>query len=448
MDELLALSAARAIAYLRGSDSEPVFPPKEAIGALNGFVEALPQEPTEPDEVLHQLDVLGSVGTVRSTGGRYFGYVTGGALPVAVGASWLSAAWDQNAAVGDMSPVAAVLDTVVGRWLVELFGLPEGAQHQFVAGTSAANVSCLAVARDALLADQGWDSVSQGLFGAPDIRVVVSGAAHSSVTKALGVVGLGRDRVVLVPADAQGRLDASALPEPGPATLVITQAGNVNTGAMDPFDAIADHFDGTPHWIHVDGAFGLWATTSATTRPIVAGVERAHSWATDMHKWLNTTYDSAVAIVRDPADMVRTFHVGAPYIAETARIEPLSRGVEMSQRARSIETWAVLKSLGVAGVAGQTERFCRLASRLADALRSSDVEVLNDVVLNQVLVRLADDEQTGSLLQQIQASGTMWAGGSTWDGRPVIRLSVCSWATTEADIDSVAAKIIEISTFL
>ena len=446
MDELLALAAARAITYLRGNESAPVFPSPEAIEALSGFVEALPTHKTSPADLLDQLDRLGSPATVRSSGGRYLGYVTGGAYPVAVGASWLSAAWDQNAAVGNMSPVAGVLDTVVGRWLIELLGLGAGAQHQFVAGTSAANVACLAMGRDALLAERGWDCAANGLFGAPEIRVVVSEGAHSSIEKALGVVGLGRSRIVSVPADDQGRLVASKLPEPGPATLVIAQAGNVNTGAMDPFDEIADHFAGSMHWLHVDGAFGLWAATSPATRDLVAGVERAHSWATDMHKWLNTTYDAAVAIVHDPEAMLRTFHVGAPYIADTARIEPLSRGIEMSQRARAIEVWAVLKSLGTSGVAEHTERLCGHAKRLAAALRDGGIEVVNDVELNQVLIRLGDDTQTSVLLERIQRSETLWAGPTQWDDRPAIRLSVCSWATTDSDIDRIAAEITGLST--
>ncbi len=445
MDELLALSAARAIAYLRERDQRDVFPGADAVSGLDLFIEALPEGPTSADGVIGLLDQVGGPGTVASSGGRYFGFVTGAAYPVAVGASWLASAWDQNAALGAMSPVAGVLDTVVGAWLLQLLGLPAEAQHQFVSGTSAANAACLAVGRDALLAEQGWDSVERGLFGAPELRVVVSNAAHSSVTKALGYVGLGRERVVTVPSDAQGRLVASELPPAGEPTLVIAQAGNVNSGAMDPFGTIADHFEGTPHWIHVDGAFGLWASSSPKYSPLMAGVDRAHSWATDMHKWLNTTYDAAIAVVHDRNDMARTFHVGAEYIPDSARIEPVSRGIDMSQRARAFEAWAVIKTLGAAGVAAHTERLCELTSKLAAMLREGGLDIVNDVVLNQILVRSATDRQTETLLTEIQQSGTLWCSGSVWDSRPVIRISVCSWATTEADIEIVARTILNLS---
>ncbi len=446
MDEILAEAAARGITYLRERGDSPVFPSNAAIEQLSGFVEPLPRGATEPTQVLAMLDEVGSPGTVASSGGRYFGFVTGAAYPVAVGASWLSATWDQNAAIGVMSPVAGVLDTVVGGWLTALLGLPAGSQHQFVSGTSAANAACLAVARDALLAEAGWDSVERGLFGAPEIRVVVSAAAHSSVTKALGYVGLGRDRVITVPADSEGRLIASELPEPGEPTLVVLQAGNVNSGAMDPFAAVADHFADSPHWIHVDGAFGLWASSSPSQAPLMNGVDRAHSWATDMHKWLNTTYDSAIAVVRDRGDMARTFHVGAEYIPESARIEPVSRGIDMSQRARSIEAWAVIKSLGADGVAAHTDRLCALASGLAEVLSDGGLDVVNDVVLNQVLVRAATDEATDELLIAIQQSDVLWCSGSVWEGRPIIRISVCSWATSTEDIAIAASTILGLAT--
>ncbi len=442
MDEILAEAAARSITYLRERGDGPVFPDDTSIEQLSRFVEALPDVGMDPTNVLAMLDEIGSPGTVASSGGRYFGFVTGGAHPVSVGASWLAAAWDQNAALGVMSPVAGVIDTVAGAWLARLLGLPADSQHQFVTGTSAANALCLAVARDKLLADVGWDSVSQGVFGAPEIRVVVSEAAHSSVVKALGYVGLGRDRAIVVPADDQGRLDASQLPGTGEPTLVITQAGNVNSGASDPFGAIADHFDGSPYWMHVDGAFGLWAASSPRRKHLVAGVERAHSWATDMHKWLNTTYDSAVAVVRQGEDMARTFHVGAAYLPDSNRIEPVSRGIDMSQRAKAVEAWAVIKSLGASGVAELTDRMCDHAALLAQRLLDGGLTVHNAVTLNQLLVSLDTDEATEQLLLSVQRSGVMWCGGSQWQGRKVIRISVSSWATTTADIDLAADTIL------
>jgi len=446
VDDLLALSAARAITYLRGIGERSVFPDVDGVEGLNAFVTALPTEGADPTAVIDLLDRAGSPATVATTGGRYFGFVTGGAYPVGVAAAWLSTAWDQNAALGVMSPTAAVLDTVVGGWLLKLLGLPPGAQHQFVTGTSLANSVCLAAGRDALLAEQGWDSVNDGLFGAPPIRVVVSDAAHASVTKSLGFLGLGRNRVVTVPSDDQGRLDASALPEAGEPTLVIAQAGNVNSGSFDPFNAIADHFDGTPHWIHIDGAFGLWAASSPQYSHLTAGAERAHSWATDLHKWLNTTYDSAVAVVRDRSDLARTFKVGAAYVPGSSRLEPLDRGPDMSQRARAVEAWAVLATLGASGITAHTDRLCALAAALAGALADvPEITVCNEVVLNQVLVCLDTDENTEALISAVQASGELWCSGSTWEERRVMRISVCDHGTTDADVVHTAHLLTEFS---
>ena len=445
MDDLLASAAARAIRYLRERDSRPVFPSKEARVALQGFVERLPADGTEPDEVLRILDESGGPGTVATTGGRYFGFVTGGAHPASVAASWLASAWDQNAGLAVMSPTAAVLDTIVGEWLLELFGLPADSQHQFVPGASAANATCLAVARDHLLAEAGWDCVADGLIGAPRLRVVVSEAAHSSVTKALGFVGLGRNAATTVPADDQGRIRVDHLPDPGDPTLVILQAGNVNSGASDSFGLVADHFADSPSWIHIDGAFGLWAATSPKHRDQMVGLDRADSWATDMHKWLNVTYDSAVAIVRRREDLARTFQVGAAYIPDSTRLEPVHRGPDMSQRARAIETWAVLKSLGQSGVAQLVERSCGHARTLAAALESGGLVVHNDVVLNQILVGCADDSETEALVHAVQHDGRIWCGGSVWHGRPVMRVSVSSWATSDADIDLAAETILELA---
>lgn len=442
MDELLADAAARAITYLRERDDRAVFPSDDDVRGLHGFVEALPEEGTDPRDVIRMLDEVGSPGTVASTGGRYFGFVTGGAQPVAVGASFLGAAWDQNSALGIMSPTVGVLDTIVGAWLTNLFGLPSGAQHHFVSGTSIANAMCLAAARDKLISDQGWDVPSDGLIGAPPLRVVVGAGAHSSVVKALRFVGLGQDAVITVPADEQGALVASELPEAGPPTLVILQAGNVNSGAFDPFDAVADHFEGTPTWTHVDGAFGLWAAASPAHRGLVAGIDRADSWATDMHKWLNVTYDSAIAVVKRPEDLLRSFHVGAAYLPDSVRLEPLHRGPAMSQRARPIETWAALKTLGRNGVVQLIDQCCAHAVRLADLLSEGGLRIHNDVVLNQVLVSLDDDEQTRTLVRAIQSEGSIWCGDSMWGERFVIRLSVSGWATTSDDIEHAAQTIL------
>jgi len=442
MHDILAQAAARAITYYAERDGWSVFPDSHALEALQQFIEAMPTQGTDGEEVIRLLDEIGGPGTVATSGGRYFGFVTGSAHPVGVAAAWLAAAWDQNAAVGVMSPTAAVLDTVTGAWLASMFGLPPGTQTTFVSGTSSGNVVCLAAGRDRLFADLGWDSINDGLIGAPPLRVVVSEAAHSSVSKALGLIGLGRDSVVRVPADEQGRMRADLLPDAGEPTLVITQAGNVNSGAFDPFVEIADHFEGTPSWIHVDGAFGLWAATSPTTAYLTAGLDRADSWATDMHKWLNVTYDSAVAMVRQAEDLARTFKVGAPYLPDSGRLDSMHRGLDMSQRARAIETWAVLKSLGRDGVTELIDRCCVLARRFASSLEEAGFTIHNDVVLNQVMVGLGDDEATNALIKHAATNPTAWAGGSVWNGEPVLRISVSSWATTEADVDAAVEELV------
>lgn len=444
-DTLLAEAAARAISYTRERGLRSIFPDADAVEGLNAFIESAPVEGTDPHAVLNLLDTVGSAGTVVSGAGQYYGFVTGGTLPVGLAASWLATSWDQNAALGVMSPTAGVLDTVAGAWLQRMLGLPAGTQHTFVSGTSVANSTCLAAARDRLLADMGHDSVENGLFGAPPFRVVVSEAAHSSVVKALGFVGLGRNAVVRVPADDQGRLRTEHLPEAGMPTLVVLQAGNVNSGSFDPFSDVADHFEGTPHWIHVDGAFGLWAAASEDRRFLTEGMDRAHSWAVDMHKWLNVSYDSAVAFVHNAEDLTRTFRVGASYIPDGAHLDPVHRGPEMSQRARAVETWAVLKTLGQSGVSELIDRCCRHARALADGLGAAGFTIHNDVVLNQVMVSLGSDAETEALLTAVSRVGTMWAGGSEFGGRKVMRMSVSGWASTEDDIDQTIATLIELA---
>jgi glutamate/tyrosine decarboxylase-like PLP-dependent enzyme len=444
MDDLLSDAATRAKQYLAGLPERPVFPDQEAVAGLAALDHPLEDRPTEPHEVLAQLDAVGGPATVATTGGRYFGFVTGGAHPVGLAAAWLAATWDQNAAIEVMSPTAAAIDRIAGRWLVDLFGLPAGTQHTFTSGTSMANVAGLAAGRDHLLAGAGHNVVADGLIGAPPIRVVV-GQAHSSVTKALGLIGLGQSRVVVAPSDEQGRMLVDEVPLTDEPTLVVAQAGNVNSGACDPFDQIAGHFADSAHWIHVDGAFGLWAAAAPQRQHLTVGLDRAHSWAVDMHKWLNVTYDSAVVLVRDPADLARTFAVGAAYLPGDGQSDPVHRGPDMSQRARAVETWAVLKSLGRDGVADLIERTCQHAARFGAELAAAGFTVHNEVALNQVMVSLGDDDRTDRLLDAVAAHGQLWAGGSTWNGRRVMRISVSGWATTDKDVTRSIAALIELA---
>jgi glutamate/tyrosine decarboxylase-like PLP-dependent enzyme len=437
---LLRDACQRALAYLDGLADRRVAPADAAIAALDSLDFALPAPGLAAAEVLRLLDEFGSPTTVASNGPRYFGFVTGGSLPVAQAAAWLTAAWDQNAALTVMSPAAARLSAVALRWAAELLGLPGGVGGGFVTGATMANAACLAAARDAVLTRHGWDAAGQGLVGAPPVTVVVGAEVHATVRKALGLVGLGRDRAVVLPADGQGRIDPRRLPPLGGPALVCLQAGNVNTGASDPFVPLIAWAREHGAWVHVDGAFGLWSAASPTTAAQVAGAVEADSWATDAHKWLNTPYDCGIALVRDPAALLAAMQAQASYLpGETSR-ESMHLTPQSSQRARGVEVWATLAALGRAGVADLVNRTCALARRFAGGMREAGYDVLNDVVLNQVLVAFGDPGSTDAIIAAIQDEGTCWCGPTTWHGRPAMRFSVSGWSTTEDDIDrSIAA---------
>jgi glutamate/tyrosine decarboxylase-like PLP-dependent enzyme len=440
---LLASAAQRAGRYLAGIDERPAAPDAAALAGLARLDEPLPEGAGDPAATLALLDEAGSAATVASAGGRYFGFVIGGSYPVAVAANWLATAWDQNAALPVMSPVAARLHDVVTGWLAELLGLPAGTASVFVTGASMANTAALAAARDHQLARAGWDVQADGLFGAPELTVVVGEQAHSTLVKALGLVGLGRNRVRRVPADDQGRMRAECLPEDvtGPA-VICAQAGEVNTGAFDPFPAIVDWARRHQAWMHVDGAFGLWALADPARSGLTAGLAEADSWATDGHKWLNVPYDCGIALVRRPEDLRRSFAAAAGYLPPDTGFEVMNHTPQSSQRARPVEVWAVLRTLGRAGVIDLIDRTCRHAQTMATRLSQAGLEVLNEVVLNQVLVRAATDEQTLALVAAVQQDGTCWCGPTTWQHRPAMRISVSGWATTGDDIARSADAII------
>jgi glutamate/tyrosine decarboxylase-like PLP-dependent enzyme len=434
-DQLLADAAQRATRYLESIDDRPVAPTPAALEGLSRFDEDLPAEPGDAAETIALLDEAGSPATVATPGSRYFGFVIGGAFPVAVAASWIGAAWDQNFALPVMSPVADRLSTVTRRWLVEVLGLPEGTEAAFVTGATEANASCLAAARDHLLAGQGWDAQASGLFGAPEIPVVVGELAHSTLRKALGLVGLGRDRVVRVPVDREGRMRADLLPDlEGPA-IVCVQAGEVNAGAFDPYTEVVAWARQRGGWVHVDGAFGLWALASpGLSERLCAGLTDADSWATDAHKWLNVTYDSGIAFVRRGEDLRRTFASVAGYLPPQGGYEAMHHTPQSSQRARQIEIWAVLRTLGRSGVASLIERCCEHATAIASGLTDAGIEVVNKVVLNQVIARASSDELTTRWISAIQTEGTCWCGPTMWDGRAAMRISVSGWSTDDADV--------------
>lgn len=434
-DDLLADTAIRARRYVQDIDQRRVAPNADAVAQLDIFIEPLPESPSDPRETLSLLDDYGSPATVASTGPRYFGFVNGGRFPVALASSWLAATWDQNAALPTMSPVAARLHEVTRSWLIDLLGLPASCEASFVTGATMANASALTAARDQQLAAFGWDVQRDGLFGAPAPTVILGQRAHSTLIKALGLIGLGRDRVYRVPCDDQGRMRADQLPDLDGPVIVCAQAGEVNTGAFDPFVEIVSWARQRNAWVHVDSAFGLWALADSTRSHLVDGLTEADSWATDGHKWLNVNYDSGIAFVRDPEHLRRSFASVAGYLPPEHGFEAMHHTPQSSQRARQIEVWAVLRTLGRRGVAELVRESCRHARRIADSLATAGFHVLNDVVLNQVLVHVGDDAATRELIAAIQAEGTCWCGPTTWDGDTAMRISVSGWNTSDEDVD-------------
>jgi glutamate/tyrosine decarboxylase-like PLP-dependent enzyme len=445
MKELLAETAARAAAYLSGIGNRHVAPRAEDVAGLDALGGVLPHSGSDPAKVLALLDEVGSPATVTSTGGRYFGFVIGGTLPAALAANWLAGAWDQNAAFSSMSPVAARIEEIVLAWFVDLFGLPSTCGAGFVTGTTMANFSALAAARTALLHKLGWDVEENGLFEAPPIRVVVGEEVHVSLLKALSLLGLGRSRVTRVPADSQGRMKFSELPPIDERSIVCIQAGNVNTGAFDPAKEICLRAQEAGAWVHVDGAFGMWAAVSPQYAHLMEGYAGADSWAIDCHKWLNVPYDSGIAIVRQDEHLRRACALSAAYFQTSGVREPCCYTPEASRRARGIELWAALRSLGRDGLRDLIERSCRMAELFAVRLREAGFEVLNDVVLNQVLVSFGSAEETQRVIVELQKEGTCWCGGTQWHGRTAMRISLSSWETTEEDVERSLAAMIRIA---
>jgi len=436
MIELLENAARRSMTYLEGLDSRGISPTPQAIEKLASLDAPLPVEPTEPEAVIRQLDEICSPATMATAGSRFFGFVIGGSLPVTLAANWLAGAWDQNSALYSVAPATAGLEQIALRWLIDLFNLPTDCGGAFVTGATTANLSALAAARHAVLAQAGWDVEAEGLFGAPPITVMVGAEAHPTLFKSLGVLGLGRNRVVKLPVDSQGRLVPAAIsPMSGP-TIVCAQAGNVNTGAMDPFPEICERAHAAGAWVHVDGAFGLWAAVAPSTAHLTTGMNEADSWATDAHKWLNVPYDSGLAFVRDADALRAAMAVTAEYLPTASpRRNPSDYTPELSRRARGVEVWAALRSLGRTGLADLIERTCRHARRFAQGLEAAGHAVLNQVVLNQVLVAFGDAETTQRVISELQSDGTCWCGSTIWQGHTAMRISVSSWATTDADVE-------------
>jgi len=445
MNQLLESAALRAGRYLDSLEDRRVAPSPEAVERLRQLDGPLPKTPLPAEQVLAQLDELGSPATTANAGGRYFGFVTGGTLPAALAANWMAAAWDQNALSILTSPVAVTLENIALQWVLEALKLPAGSGGAFVTGATMANFTALAAARYRVLAQEGWDVDRDGLFGAPPITVIVGEEVHPTLLKSLGLLGLGRHRVVRAPVDEQGRIRTETFPGISGPTIVCLQAGNVNTGAFDPSSELCARAHDADAWVHVDGAFGIWAAAAPDRADLTAGIAEADSWATDGHKWLNVPYDCGIAMVRHSDALRAAMSITAAYLPDETTREPMHYTPEASRRARGIEVWAALRSLGRSGLSVLVEGNCRLATRFADGLRKAGYNILNDVALNQVLVSFGDARATRHTIRCIQNEGVCWCGETVWRGNTAMRISVSSWKTTEADVDRSLDSMIRIA---
>ncbi len=439
-------AAHRAMRYLNLLAHRSVVPEPIDIAGLAKLDGPLPQAPMDARRVLALLDEVVGPATVAMAGPRYFGFVTGGSLPAALAASWLASAWDQNAGFYASTPGVAHLESVVLRWLNELFGWGASTAGAFVTGATMANFTALAAARHHVLERAGWSVEANGMFGAPPVTVIVGAEAHPTLFKSLGLLGFGRSRVTRVPVDAQGRMRPDSLPRMTGPTILCMQAGNVNTGSFDPFDQIVPVALQADAWVHVDGAFGLWARACGERRALTEGLELADSWATDAHKWLNVPYDCGLVFVRNGAALQAAMSITADYLPSASPFRnPSDFTPELSRRARGVEVWAALQSLGSRGLDEMVARCCLLARRFAELLKNAGFEILNEVVLNQVLVSFGSPEMTRRVIDAVQAEGTCWAGVTVWQNRTAMRISVSSWATTIHDVERSATAIIRIA---
>ena len=437
VDEKIIFEKASQFAkeYLESVFERNVYPTEEALADLDKFDESMPLDSTNANDVIQFLYEYGSPATVTTTGARYFGFVSGAVIPVSLAAKVISTFWDQAPAMHVLSPIGSALETVVEKWLKEIFNLPESTVAGFVSGTSTANICGLAAARFRLLSNLNWDINDKGLFNAPQLRIVTGKHAHSTILKAIGLLGFGKENIEWVDVDEQGRLELSSLPQLDDRTILILQAGNVNSGSFDNFSELCKIAKEAGSWVHIDGAFGLWAGAVDQLKHLTKGIEGANSWAVDGHKTLNTPYDCGIVLCEDEAAIRSALHMTGSYIITGEKRDGMFYTPEMSRRARVIELWATMKYLGKKGIDEMIlEMHKRAVQFSTEIMEVEGFSVLNDVVFNQVLISCADDDLTDKVMKKVQELRECWAGGSVWNGKKVIRISVCSWATTASDI--------------
>ena len=444
--ELLARTAALAADYLETLDTRQIRPKRGYREMHELFDRAVPVRGADPSEVVEELAAVAELGVMAIGSGRWYGFVAGGAVPSSLAADWLVSAWDQNTGLAEPTPATSALEAVTGRWVLELLGLPPDSSFAFVTGCQMAHVTCLAAARHSVYRRAGWDLPQRGLAGAPPLRVVLGGKRHVTIKRALRLLGIGESQEVVLPADSEGRMATEQLGaalDPSTPTIVCAQAGEVNTGAFDDLEAIVELAARAGAWVHVDGAFGLWAAASPALAHFVAGYERADSWATDGHKWLNVPFDCGIALCAHRDDHEAAMEYAAPYLSvsesHVAR-DPMGYSPEFSRRARAVPVWAAIRELGREGITALVDRCCAHARAIAEGLAAlPGCEIVNEVVLNQVLFRFEDDVRTQAILAAVQEEGEAWMSPTTWDGRFTIRISVVGWRTSERDVERTVA---------
>ena len=441
--KILMSGALKALDYIQGIEIRDVAPSAQALKNLEAFDEDLTAGGIDALETIEFLDDVGSPGTMASNGNRYFGFVIGGSHPAALAANWLASAWDQNAGLLATSPVNAKIETVVEKWITEILPVAKGSSVGFVTGVTMANFCGLAAARTAILQNLNWDVEAQGLFGAPPITVIIGEEAHGSLLKALSMLGLGRERVITIPSDDNGRMRTDLLPAVDDRTILCLQAGNVNTGGMDNGAVIAKA-KSQGAWVHIDGAFGLWAGASESKKRLTEGYDLADSWATDAHKWLNVPYDSGLVICKNGNHLRKAMSIHGDYLDQSGGRIPYQYTPELSRRARAIDIWAAIRTLGRDGIDELITRTCMYADYISHELQKAGFEVMNQVETNQVLVSFGPD--TNRIIKDIQSDGTCWCGGTVWKGRPAMRISVSSVKTTESDVKKSLDAILKSAT--